>query len=83
MTIRFLKHIIYVSIWHGVSTMQGFWVRSLRTHLELSQKELAKLAKVSTKAVDLLEKGQALPLEEKRKILAQLYAEKARKMSCH
>lgn len=63
--------------------MQGFWARSLRTHLELSQKELAKLAKVSPKAVDLLENNQPLPLEEKRKILTQLYAEKARKLSCH
>ena len=63
--------------------MQGFWARSLRTHLELSQKELAKLAKVSRKAVDLLENNQPLPLEEKQKILTQLYAEKARKLSCH
>ena len=63
--------------------MYGLWARNLRIHLELSQKELAKLAKVSPKAVDLLEHNEPLPLEEKRRILAQLYAEKARKLCCH
>ena len=63
--------------------MQGYWARSLRMYLELSQKKLAKIAKVSPKAVDLLENNQPLRLEEKQKILTQLYAEKARKSSCH
>ena len=60
--------------------MQGYWVKSLRTHLELSQKELAKLAHVSPKAVDLFEHNQPLPLDDKRKILSQLYAQKASKL---
>jgi DNA-binding XRE family transcriptional regulator len=63
--------------------MLGFYARNLRMHLELTQKELAKLAQVSSKAVDMFENNQPLPLEEKRKILTQLYAEKARKLSCH
>ena len=63
--------------------MLGFYARNLRMHLELTQKELAKLAQVSSKAVDMLENNQPLPLEEKQKILTQLYAEKARKLSCH
>ena len=52
-------------------------------HLELTQKELAKLARVSSKAVDMFENNQPLPLEEKQKILTKLYAEKARRLSCH
>jgi len=59
--------------------MLGFWARNLRIYLELSQKELAKLAKVSPKAVDLFESNQPLPLEDKRKILTELYARKANK----
>ena len=47
-------------------------------YLELTQKELAKLAKVPLKYVCLLEHGQ-LPLEEKRRILSLLYAEKAKR----
>jgi len=53
--------------------------KKLRLHLELSQKELAKLAKVSPKAVDLLEHNQPLPSDDRRKIITQLYAKKASK----
>ena len=59
--------------------MLGFWARNLRTYLELTQKDLAKLAKVSPKAVDLFESNQPLPLDDKRKILTQLYMRKARR----
>jgi transcriptional regulator with XRE-family HTH domain len=59
----------------------GYWARSLRTHLELSQKEIAKLAKVPLKSVDLLENNEPLPLEEKRKILKELYSIKINKFS--
>ena len=76
MTIRVIWHIIgYYWLW-GID-MQGYYVRSLRRHLELSQKWLAKLAKVSSKAVDLLENNQPLPPDDKRKILSHLYAKKA------
>ena len=59
--------------------MLGFWARNLRIYLEIKPKELAKLADVHPKAVDLLEKNQPLPLADKRKILAALYAKKASK----
>lgn len=62
--------------------MLGFYARNLRMHMELTQKELAKLARVSSKAVEMLESNQPLPLEEKQKILTQLYAEKSRRLSC-
>lgn len=57
--------------------MLGFYARSLRVYLGLSPKELAKLAKVSPKAVDLLECNQPLQLDDKRKIMAELYKRKA------
>jgi len=59
--------------------MSDSWARNLRINLELKQNELAKLAKVTPKAVDLLENNQPLPLGDKRKILAMLYAKKASK----
>ena len=71
------NHVAYY--WIGCIVMQGYYVRSLRRHLELSQKELAKLAKVSPEAVDLFENNQPLPLDDKRKILSQLYARKCSK----
>jgi transcriptional regulator with XRE-family HTH domain len=65
----------------NVSITLGYWARSLRTHLELSQKEIAKLARVPLKSVDLLENNEPLPLDEKRKILKELYAIKINKFS--
>jgi len=65
----------------NVSITLGYWARSLRTHLELSQKEIAKLAKVPLKSVNLLENNEPLPLEEKRKILKELYSIKINKFS--
>ena len=56
--------------------MMGVQVRDLRVYLELTEKELAKIAKVSTKAVYLFEHSQPMPLDDKRKILTVLYARK-------
>ena len=61
--------------------MLGYYARNLRTYLELSPKELAKLAKVSTKAVDLLEHNQPLHGDDKRKIITELYKRKASKFA--
>ena len=55
------------------------WARDLRLNLELTQKELAKLAGVSAKAVDLFEHGLPLTLGEKRQILAELYTRRINK----
>ncbi len=56
--------------------MLGVQVRDLRVYLELTEKELAKIARVSTKAVYLFEHNQPMPLDDKRKILTVLYARK-------
>ena len=57
----------------------GQWVKHLRVSQGLTQLELAGSAKVSPRAVDLLEHNQPLPLDDKRKILAELYARKISK----
>ena len=54
----------------------GHKVKYLRIAQGLTQRELASIAKVSLKAVDLLEQNQPLPLDDKRKILIELYARK-------
>ena len=61
--------------------MLGFYARSLRTYLELSPKELAKSARVSPKAVDLLERNQPLQPDDKLKIMAELYKRKVDKFA--
>ncbi len=61
--------------------MLGYYAKSLRTYLELSPKELAKIARVSTKAVDLLERNQPLQPDDKLKIMAALYKRKASKFA--
>lgn len=60
--------------------MYGQLAKTLRIQLNLKQKELAKMAKVSKRSVQLFENNEPLVLAEKRKILSQLYAEKAKKM---
>ena len=50
--------------------------KKIRMDLNLSKKEIAKLAKVSVKSVDLLENDEPLRLDCKLKILAALYREK-------
>ena len=57
--------------------MRGNYAKSLRTYLGISLKDLAKLANVSPKSVTLLESNQPLQLEDKIRILAQLYKRKA------
>ena len=57
----------------------GYKVKNLRVSQGLTQRELAGIAKVSPKAVDLLEQNQPLPLDDKRKILTELYARKISK----
>jgi DNA-binding XRE family transcriptional regulator len=59
----------------------GFLARNLRIYLDLSQNEVAKLAKVSPKSVDLLEHNQPIILDDKRKIMKELYLRKASKFS--
>ena len=58
-------------------TTIGYWARNLRLYLGLSQKEIAKRAKVPQKSVDLLEDNLPIQLDEKRRILRELYAIKA------
>ncbi|OGO23837.1 MAG: hypothetical protein A2144_09370 [Chloroflexi bacterium RBG_16_50_9] len=59
--------------------MLGLYAKNMRIYLDLTQKELAKRAKVSPKYISSLEREQPLPLREKRKILSLLYAERAKK----
>ena len=58
--------------------MQGYYAKNLRNYLELSPKELAKIAKVSPKSIELLEHDEPLRLDDKRRIMAALYLIKAR-----
>ncbi len=60
--------------------MLGHWARNLRLYLELTQKELAKRARVSQHTVDLFERNRPLTPDEKRKILTELYIIKMRKI---
>ena len=57
----------------------GHRVKHLRVSQGLTQRELARIAKVSPKAVDLFEQNQPLPLYDKLKILIELYARKISK----
>ena len=57
----------------------GYKVKNLRVSQGLTKRELAGIAKVSPQAVALLEQGQPLPLDDKRKILTELYARKVGK----
>jgi transcriptional regulator with XRE-family HTH domain len=68
-----------ISLLYGLPTTLGSWARNLRMDLELSRKEIAGLAKVSTKSVDLLENNEPLILDNKRRILAALYLQKAKR----
>lgn len=57
--------------------MLGYSARNLRTYLDLSPRDIAKLAKVSPRTVELLERDQPVKLDDRRKIMAVLYTEKA------
>ena len=57
--------------------MLCYYAKSLRTYLNLSPKQLAKLANVYAKSVELMESGAPVQLGDKRKIMAALYMRKA------
>ena len=59
-------------------SMLGSKARKLRIAQHLSQRELAEKAGVSVEAVDLFEHNLPLPLDFKRRILRELWAQKAR-----
>lgn len=59
-------------------SLLGFKARKLRIAQHISQQELADMAGVSLEAVDLFEHNLPLPLDNKRRILRELWAKKAR-----
>ena len=59
--------------------MDGYLARNIRTQLGWNQKQLAKMANVSRKAVNTFEKNEPLKLLDRQKIQARLFAEKAKK----
>jgi DNA-binding XRE family transcriptional regulator len=58
-------------------TSFGFKAKKLRISQMLTQQELANIAGVSQKEVDLFEKGLPVKLDTKRKLLKELFARKA------
>jgi DNA-binding XRE family transcriptional regulator len=56
----------------------GFKARKLRIAQHLTQQKLAEMAGVTREAVDLFEHNQPLPLDNKRRILRELWANKSR-----
>ena len=50
----------------------GPWVRNLRVYLKLTQKEIARLAKVTTEEVNLLENNKPISLNIKNRIIKEL-----------
>jgi DNA-binding XRE family transcriptional regulator len=56
--------------------MLGIRGADLRIHLEMTPKELARLAGVSAKAVYLFEHDQPVLADDRRKILTALYVRK-------
>lgn len=58
--------------------MLGYKARRLRIAQHLTQREVAEKAGVSVEAVVLLERNLPLPLDFKRRILRELWAQKAR-----
>jgi transcriptional regulator with XRE-family HTH domain len=58
--------------------MHGYLARNIRTQLGLDQKQLARIAHVSRKAVSSFENNEPLKLLDRQKILTRLYAEKVK-----
>jgi len=56
----------------------GFKARKLRIAQHLTQQQLADMAGVTREAVDLFEHNLPLPLDNKRRILRELWAQKTR-----
>ena len=50
----------------------GPWVRNLRIYLRLTQKEIARLAKVTPEDVNLLENNKPLSVDIKNRIIKEL-----------
>jgi len=63
---------------HARETKHGSEARKLRIALHLSQKGVADMAAVPVEAIDLFEHNLPLPLDYKRRILRELWAEKTR-----
>jgi transcriptional regulator with XRE-family HTH domain len=61
-----------ISIGTGDKFALGAWAKNLRIYLKLSQKEIARLAKVSLEDVDLFEKNRPLATEIKNRIVKEL-----------
>jgi DNA-binding XRE family transcriptional regulator len=59
-------------------SLLGFKARRLRIAEGITQRELAGMAGVSVEAVDLFEHNLPLPLDDKRRILKELWAKKSR-----
>jgi DNA-binding XRE family transcriptional regulator len=59
-------------------SLLGFKARRLRIAEGITQRELADMAGVSVEAVDLFEHNLPLPLDDKRRILKELWAKKSR-----
>jgi len=60
-------------------TKLGTEARKLRISLHLTRQELANMAGVTVEAVDTFEHNYPLPLDYKRRILRELWAEKTKK----
>lgn len=59
--------------------VKGYETRKLRLAVSLTKQQVAELAGVSPEHVTLLEKRLPVPLDSKRRILAVLWARKAKK----
>jgi DNA-binding XRE family transcriptional regulator len=57
-------------------SLLGFKVRKLRIFLRINKQELADAAGVSLNSLDLFEHNLPIPLDEKRRILKELWARK-------
>ena len=56
----------------------GFKARKLRIAQHISQQKLAEMAGVTMESIDLFEHNLPLPLDNKRRILRELWANKSR-----
>jgi transcriptional regulator with XRE-family HTH domain len=64
-------------------SMLGFKARKLRISEHITKQELAEMAGVTVESVDLFEHNLPLPLDNKRKILRELWAKKSRDDAHH
>jgi transcriptional regulator with XRE-family HTH domain len=64
---------------HPQETKIGSEARRLRISLRITRPELAEMAGVSEEAVNLFEHNSPVPLDYRRRILKELWAEKSKK----